>query len=216
MAAVLDHVFICTAVGASVGDRLRDFGVREGSPNRHPGQGTACRRFFFRNAMLELLWVADAEEARASAATRLWERWSSAGASPFGIILRPASEGLIECPFRSWQYRPAAMPDLVLEIAADTGLGEPMWCFNARGRAPAEFPAERLQPIEHPAGVRAITGIRLFCPSLRDDCVTQRMANAGHLTLEPAADHWIELEFDGGAQGLCTDFRPGMPLVFRQ
>ena len=100
------------------------------------------------------------------------------------------------------------MPDLVLEIAADTGLGEPMWCFNAWGRAPAEFPAERLQPIEHPAGVRAITGIGLFCPSLRDDCVTQRMANAGHLTLEPAADHWIELEFDGGAQGLCTDFRP--------
>jgi hypothetical protein len=27
------------------------------TPNRHRGQGTACRRFFSRNAALELLWV---------------------------------------------------------------------------------------------------------------------------------------------------------------
>jgi len=164
MGAVFDHVFICTAAGAPAGDRLRDFGLTEGSPNRHPGQGTACRRFFFRNAMLELLWVEDAAEARASAATLLWERWSGASTtvSPFGIILRPAPTATIECPFLSWQYRPPAMPDLVLEIAADTGLGEPMWCFNVCGRAPAEFPAERHQPLEHPAGFCEITGIACF------------------------------------------------------
>jgi hypothetical protein len=33
--------------------------LTEGTPNIHPGQGTANRRFFFRNAMLELLWVND-------------------------------------------------------------------------------------------------------------------------------------------------------------
>lgn len=55
----LDHVFIWTAAGAPEADLLRDFGLTEGPPNVHPGQGTANRRFFFHNAMLELLWVHD-------------------------------------------------------------------------------------------------------------------------------------------------------------
>ena len=52
-----DHLFICTSVGAPDAERLVAFGLTEGEPNVHPGQGTACRRFFFRNAYLELLWV---------------------------------------------------------------------------------------------------------------------------------------------------------------
>ena len=36
----------------------------EGGQREHaPGQGTACRRFFFANAYLELFWVGDAQEA---------------------------------------------------------------------------------------------------------------------------------------------------------
>src|ERR1700759_3284416 len=85
----IDHVFICTSAGGSEADQLVAFGLTEGSRNHHPGQGTANRRFFFENAMLELLWVEDAEEARSEAVRRLalWERWSqrNLGASPFGI-----------------------------------------------------------------------------------------------------------------------------------
>ncbi|AFY78420.1 MAG: hypothetical protein IGR93_19055 [Hydrococcus sp. C42_A2020_068] len=55
----LDHLFICTAIGAPEADRLLSFGLTEGTPNIHPGQGTANRRFFFHNVMLELLWVLD-------------------------------------------------------------------------------------------------------------------------------------------------------------
>ena len=51
----LDHIFVWTTCGAPEADCLRDFGLVEGSANRHPGQGTACRRFFFHNAMIELL-----------------------------------------------------------------------------------------------------------------------------------------------------------------
>jgi hypothetical protein len=36
-------------------ERIAAFGLCEGPSNVHPGQGTANRRFFFRNAMLELL-----------------------------------------------------------------------------------------------------------------------------------------------------------------
>ena len=79
MAAELDHVFICTARGGNAeADRLVTLGLTEGGPNVHPGQGTACRRFFFRNAYLELLWVDKPDEAQSESVRpmRLWERWS--------------------------------------------------------------------------------------------------------------------------------------------
>ena len=77
MALALDHVFVCTAVGAPEAEALVAAGFAEGSGNTHPGQGTACRRFFFENAFLELFWVHDEREARGpeTAPTRLWERW---------------------------------------------------------------------------------------------------------------------------------------------
>ena len=120
MPVVVDHVFICTAIGAPGADRLRQFGLVEGSPNQHPGQGTACRRFFFRNAMLEFLWVENIAEARSEQTrrTKLWERWSEAGrvTSPFGIVLRPALGAQEACPFSSWEYSPSSMPRLTLPL----------------------------------------------------------------------------------------------------
>jgi hypothetical protein len=44
-----------TAVGGPEVELFAAFGLTEGAPNTHPGQGTACRRFFFRNAYLELV-----------------------------------------------------------------------------------------------------------------------------------------------------------------
>ena len=63
----LDHLFIFAVVGGPEADRLVSLGLTEGSGNVHPGQGTANRRFFFRNTMLELLWVADEREVRGEA-----------------------------------------------------------------------------------------------------------------------------------------------------
>jgi hypothetical protein len=83
---VIDHIFICTNVGAPAAREFQAFGLVERAPNRHPGQGTANRRFFFCDAMLELDPVeAQSEQTRA---TRLWERWPTTGrnASSFGII----------------------------------------------------------------------------------------------------------------------------------
>jgi hypothetical protein len=217
MPAVVDHVFICTAIGAPAADRLRQFGLLEGSPNQHPGQGTACRRFFFRNAMLELLWVEDVAAARSDQTrrTNLWERWSEAGrgASPFGIVLRPATTSQEPCPFQAWDYRPASMPELALQIAEGTVLGEPMWCYMKVGRAPAEAPLERRQPLEHPSGLRDLTGVRIVCPSLAKTSVTLTMARAGVISSETGSGHLLDLSFDHG-QAKRTDFRPDLPLVF--
>jgi hypothetical protein len=223
VSAVVDHVFICTAVGAPAADRVRQFGLTEGSPNRHPGQGTACRRFFFQNAMLEFLWVEDAAETRSEQTrrTQLWERWSEAGrsawrsASPFGIILRPMPGTQMACPFPSWEYRPAFMPDLALHVAIDSGPEEPMWCYMEAGRPPAEAPPERRQPLEHPSGFREITGVRIVGPALKESSLTVAMARTGVISSETGPEHRIELLFDGSRQANRMDFRPDLPLVFR-
>jgi hypothetical protein len=55
----LDHLFIRVEVNAREAEHLVEFGLNEGAPNVHSGQGTANRRFFFHNVMLELLWVHD-------------------------------------------------------------------------------------------------------------------------------------------------------------
>src|SRR5215471_9213408 len=106
----LDHLFVCTARGAPEAEKLIQFGLHEGPPNRHPGQGTACRRFSFANAMMELFWVSDASEAQSqdTKRTSLWERWSGRqqSASPFGICVRPVSPHDTASPFPTWDYRP--------------------------------------------------------------------------------------------------------------
>jgi hypothetical protein len=219
MAAVIDHVFICTGIGAPGAGRLRQFGLVEGSPNQHPGQGTACRRFFFRNAMLELLWVEDAVEARSEQTrrTKLWERWSEAGraASPFGLVLRPSAGTPEACPFPSWEYRPASMPDLELHVAQGTVPEEPMWCYMQAGRSPAEAPADRRQPLDHPSGFHQVTGVRIGSPQLMQTSLTAAMARAGVIGWNASREHLLELSFDGTLHAKRMDFRPDLPLVFR-
>jgi hypothetical protein len=218
LAYLVDHVFVCTAARGPAAEVLRQAGLTEGTPNRHPGQGTACRRFFFSNAMLELLWLEDEAEARSeqTCATKLWERFAAGRtASPFGVILRPAPGSDPACPWRSWSYRPPAMAGLELEIAVDTDLAEPMWCFMKTGQAPAEWPPERLQPLDHPAGFREITGVLISCPETKETSVTRAMARNGVIALQTAAEHLLELQFDGGRRGQAQDFRPVLPLVIR-
>ena len=214
----VDHVFMCTAIGAPGAGRLRQFGLMEGPPNRHPGQGTACRRFFFRNAMLELLWVENAAETQSEQTrrTKLWERWSGGGrsTSPFGVILRPAAGTQEACPFPSWKYRPPSMPDLELHVAEGTGLEEPLWCYLEANRNPANAPANRRQPLEHPSGFQEVTSVCIVSPQLPETSLTVAMARIGVIDLDIGLEHLLELAFDGAPHGKRMDFRPGLPLIF--
>ncbi len=60
----IDHIFICVNDDGRGADALKALGLVEGTPNVHPGQGTANRRFFFRNSFIELLHLTDESEAQ--------------------------------------------------------------------------------------------------------------------------------------------------------
>lgn len=151
MAFELDHLFICTTIDAPEAEQLVSFGLTEGTPNVHPGQGTANRRFFFRNFMLELLWIHSPEEARSEPIqpVHLWERWvdRSHGACPFGFCLRSAAHPVGILPFSTWEYRPPYLPaSLNIPVATNAAvLTEPMLFYLAFGQRPDTYPTEKYQ-----------------------------------------------------------------------
>jgi hypothetical protein len=217
----LDHLFVWVNPDGPEVDRLVAAGLTEGDPNVHPGQGTACRRFFFRNAFLELVWVHDPAEAQ-SDATRpagLWPRFAGrgAGASPFGVALRPTRPDVGLTPFPGWEYRPAYLPaPLAIHVGADVPVSEPLWFYIGFGRRPDGLGWPRRQPLGHPAGVREVTGVRLAGPGLgTPSAVARAVAAAWPVGLAEAPAHLAEVTFDGGSLGRAADLRPALPLALR-
>jgi hypothetical protein len=216
VAAVVDHVFVCCSEGAPEADALLALGLLEGSSNTHPGQGTACRRFFFENAYLELVWVSDPEEARSELAlpTRLWDRWSQRGgaASPFAVVLRPGDgESGATPPFRSVSYRPPYLPvGAAIEIATGTRLSEPEVFHLGFQRDRARLGKE---PTDHEPPLRYLRRVSITTPAVPSEAA-RRIAEAGFFELRQGEAHLMELSFDDARRG-HADLRPQLPLVLR-
>jgi hypothetical protein len=213
----LDHIFIMCAPNGPEASSLSALGLLEGANNTHPGQGTACRRYFFRNAYLELLWVCDPVEAQSEVTrrTRLWERWSARrqSACPLGVVLRPAKDAIAaQPPFATWSYTPAYLPnDLAIEIAVDTPLTEPEFLFLRFGHAGGRV---RKTAAQHAISLEDITNVRISTPAAGPRTEAGRWAEASGLVSFEAADQYVlALEFDGAVKGKHADLRPGLPLV---
>ena len=224
MTVELDHLFTFTDAGAAAVERLVRFGLREGQPNTHPGQGTACRRFFFHNAYLEFVWVHDEQEVASEWVRPLSfterSRYRQTGASPFGIILRPArgAAETVELPFATWALRPPYLPEpLKLDVAENSvDATEPLLFYMSFGNRADRYPAERRQPLEHAIGFKEITGISMTLPGAqalsKSLQATERIGSARFIS---GASHLAEVIFDHGKQGAAKDFRPDLPLRFR-
>jgi hypothetical protein len=222
MAPDFDHLFICVSVGgAAEAGALTAFGLREGTPNSHPGQGTACRRFFFANSYLELLWVSDAADAQSKPIqpTHLWERWNArtSGMCPFGLGFRPKGEQDFGPPFSAFEYRPPYLrPNLDLHVATNAGrLTEPMLFYLPFALRPKNSPGAKMQVTAHPADLREITRLQFGSPHA-DHLSPEMSAVTGKdlVQLRTSLEYVIELGFDGESQGRRKDFRPLLPLVF--
>jgi Glyoxalase-like domain len=89
MSLALDHVFCAVDDPDQAVRGIQGAGWVLDAGSVHAGQGTRNRRLVWREQYLELVWVADALEARTNP-LRLDRRgdWLTTGASPFGFGLR--------------------------------------------------------------------------------------------------------------------------------
>ena len=213
----LDHMYICVGENAPEGDALVDFGLKEGSSNTHPGQGTANRRFFFHNFMLELLWFVNPTEVRAEITRpiRLHESLLSSdpAVSRFGMGFRAENNEEQVAPFPFVHYRPQYLPEpLSIQVGSQRPATEPNYFFlNFVHR---KDPAEITEPIAHPNGLRCLTSVKVWLQQDAELSETGRLVDAlPGVHIVPADAQLLELEFDNGGQGLHRDFRPLLPLV---
>ncbi|MEN3334602.1 MAG: hypothetical protein V7641_3967 [Blastocatellia bacterium] len=220
----LDHLFTFTSVGAPEVEQLVKFGLSEGQPNTHPGQGTACRRFFFHNAYLEFVWVHDEQEAAGEWVRPLGFRERSAyqqtGASPFGIILRPAQgkADQIELPFATWALHPPYLPEpLKLDVADNSvDTAEPLLFYMSFGNRADRYSGERRQPLAHAIGFKEITGISITLPGAQASSkALQAVERSGLARVISGPSHLAEVIFDHEKHAQTKDFRPELPLLFR-
>ena len=166
MALHLHHVFVYASVGAPEAEDLLDAGLVEGSPNTHPGQGTANRRFFFESGFLELLWVHDEREAQSNltAPTKLWDRWAERGkaANPFGICFSSPDGADSILPFPSRAYRPGYLPDDRSILFADKlPLSEPEVFVLSW---PQVQSSPKTEPMRHPLGLCEMQSVSVGLP----------------------------------------------------
>jgi hypothetical protein len=212
----LDHAFIACAAGAPEADALLRLGFVEGSSNTHPGQGTANRRFFFENFMLELLWVSDAAEAQSERTrrTRLWERCEQReiGVNPFGIIFRSAHGQPAPAPFPTWSYAPAYLPaGMSMQIAEGTTLFEPELFYLPFLKGTANCS----DPVIHALPIRQVSGVAVGVASVSGLSAASRAAFAlGLLQYFESPQPILEILFEGPPD-MRIDLRPHLPLVFR-
>jgi hypothetical protein len=217
MTVVLDHVIMFCSAGAPEAEELVRLGLTEGSPNTHPGQGSECRRFFFSNAYLELVWMSDMSEPENDAVRRLAfrERWSGrlTTTCPFGVVLRAAAPENLDPPFRSWRYRPTYMPpELAINVAEDVPLTEPaVFHFGVVGSRAAS-----VQPTTHALGVNRITGVSIEAPLAGPpSAATSAVESARVFSLRPARRSLMTITFDDARRGASADLQPAMPLVLK-
>lgn len=198
MALHVHHVFICTPVGAPEAEGLLDVGLVEGSPNTHPGQGTANRRFFFERGFLELLWVHDEREAQSPlvAPTKLWDRWAARGraANPFGICLSSAEGVDSNLPFPTWSYRPDYLPDQRRILFADgMPLSEPEIFILDWPQAQS---SPRTEPTQHPLGLCEMRSVSVGVPDPTSISHTLRaIREAGLVQVHSSATPDLVVEF---------------------
>lgn len=207
----LDHFFILVEPEAKVAELLVSLGMQEGTRNKHDGQGTSNRRFYFSNSMLEFLWVHDADEAIKGPGRELLfpERAKDPSASPFGVILQRKDNSSLEMPFNGWKYQPDYFnPPWAFHVGANSSnIIEPL-CFYV--------PFVEPEPVvrETEAGTfKSISKVHIYTPSEPLSAVLGVANTADRLSIDHGKGHLMEITFNDQQRGCSKDLRPDIPLI---
>lgn len=211
MNMTLDHVFILVEPEAEKADRLIEHGFREGPRNIHPGQGTANRRFYFANGMLEFIWVRDANEARNGPGRNLHfsERADDPTASPFDIIFVPCRDSTNpDIPFPGWHYQPAYFPTpKSFHVGANShNIVEPL-CFYFPFQDPG---VPKPQPNRN---LQTISEVVISTPSTDTEGVLALASRTDRLSMRSSQEHLLEITLDHHDLEHTEDYRPALPLI---
>ena len=218
MPLAVDHVFICVENPHAAERALADFGLQFGRRRIHQGQGTANACAFFDNAYLELLWRHDDDELQSEVVRPLglWERvrWRETGASPFGVAFRHENG---EVPIETWPYAAPFLPEgTTIPIVTPRFMWHEPLVFLYVSQPPVTAPSERQPPREHRGERRRLTKVTVCGPeATRPSQGLSMLRGLGVLGLKQAAEHHLELDWDGATSGGVHDFRPTVPLVLR-
>lgn len=210
MTIELDHFFILTSPGAAEAELLSSTGLVEGPRNRHPGQGTANRRFFFSNTALELIYIDDAGEAQngPGRGLRIVDRAENHGASPFGIIVKSDDEST-DAPFPGWRYCPKYFQtDQCFHIGANSDLLAEPSCICMPHNLPGVDTELRLAN----AG-KTLTELRISVPVDRLSAPLMAIAACELVSIRMNEPHAMELAFNNRAAGKTRDLAPDLPLI---
>lgn len=219
MALRVHHVFVLTTVGAPEAGELLAAGLIEGSPNIHPGQGTANRRFFFESGYLECFWVHDEQEARSplAAPTRLWERWDGRGgtANPFGLCFSSTEGAGPNLPFPTWAYRPDYLSgDRSFLFADGMPLSEPEIFVLSWPQAQSPPQAE---PTNHPLGLREMQSVSVGLPDPSSISSSLRASrDAGVVKVHRSATPELVIEFTSLTEVQLSIAALGLSIVGRK
>ncbi|WP_221393410.1 VOC family protein [Dyadobacter sp. NIV53] len=221
----LDHIFLFTHQAEKAANALQKYGLSEGTANVHAGQGTACRRFYFQNAYLELAWVIDEDEIKNPVIerTKLWERsqYELTKYCPFGICLRTKqqSSDSVDLIFEDgWRYYSIYLPDgQFANIASNEDFTNEPMLFEMPffGIAPKDYPVEKQQPLTHTMGFGEITKVTLTlpAPSKGLSSAMKKVCQDSSIHISWGELYSVNLEFDDGQHGQMHDFTSLIPLI---
>jgi len=228
---ILDHLLVlprgldsaqrlCTStLGAAdaFSARLAGAGFAEGSSRAHPGQGTANRRLFLDNLMIECLLVDDqtALDATRGAALALGSRFRDPSASGVGIAFRPGPDSPDDLPAThlAWSaYRPPYLPEaLHIDVASGFDVDVPLLFHLPFARRRAAVPPDG-EPRSHPNGARRVTGVAFERPAALPDSVRAVLESTGTRCGEGLTRECLHVRLAGLDPGVELDLRPSFPL----
>jgi hypothetical protein len=107
-----------------------------------------------------------------------------------------------------WEYRPLYLPDPLVMQIGEAGVEEPMWVYLSFIRR-----VDREQRfVEHPVGIREISGLTLTTPVPLRSTVSQKIVEAGILLTPEGQKSLLEIDFDGNRRREIVDFRSHLSL----